>query len=239
EIGHRLDIVRLQSTDMLREVMRSVIPKELLPVLHCSSFDAWKKLPIEDMRGRDRDLLIAEGYRSQSNLLALACESVMRRALRESTSLILEGVHAHPELVQRVPPDSDVIVVHVTLAVMAEKELKARLLGRSASEPRRRAKRYLEKFDSIWRLQNYVLSEAERCDTPIIPNDEREAAIFQLISTINQKLSRQFRSSPAEVFGDECERVHKKSANKTWQQMLTLLVPANPAAGSTKPAKHG
>ena len=239
EIGHRLNIVRLQSTDMLREVMRSVIPKKLLPVLHCSSFDAWKKLPIEDKQGRDQDLLIGEGYRSQSNLLKLACESVMRRAIRESTPLILEGVHAHPELVQLVPADSDVIVVHVTLAVMKEKELKARLLGRSASEPQRRAKRYLKKFDSIWRLQTFVLSEAERCDTPIIPNEDREAAIFQLISTINQELSRHFRSSPADVFGHEFERIRRQGAGKSWQQVLALLVAAKPAPGPAKSAKHG
>jgi len=239
EIGHRLDIVRLQSTDMLREVMRSVIPKKLLPVLHCSSFDAWKKLPIDDKQGRDQDMLIAEGYRSQSDLLALACESVMRRAIRESTSLILEGVHAQPELLQLVPADSGVIMVHVTLAVMKEKVLKTRLQGRSASQPQRRAKRYLKKFDSIWRLQNFVLSEAERCDTPIIPNDDREAAIFQLISTINQELSRQFRGTPAEVFGREFERIRRQSTGKTWQQQLPLMVQAKVAPGPSKPAKHG
>jgi len=46
EIAHLLEIVRIQSTDMLREVMRVMIPKRLLPVLHTSSFDAWKTLPL-------------------------------------------------------------------------------------------------------------------------------------------------------------------------------------------------
>ena len=239
EIGHRLDIVRMQSTDMLREVMRSMIPKKLLPVLHCSSFDAWKTLPIQDKRDHDRDLLVAEGYRAQADLLALACESVMHRAIRESTPLILEGVHAHPTLVQCVPAESDAIVVHVTLAVMKEQELKARLLGRSASEPQRRAKRYLRKFDSIWRLQTFVLSEAERCDTPIIPNDDKEAAIFQLISTINQELSRQFDGSAADVFGKDVNRVRRKAAGKSWQQVLPLLVAARVTPGRAKTAQRG
>jgi len=40
EIAHLLEIVRIQSTDMLREVMRMMVPKRLMPVLHTSSFNA-------------------------------------------------------------------------------------------------------------------------------------------------------------------------------------------------------
>ena len=46
ELAHRLDIVRTQSTDMLREVMRLMIPSRLLPALHTSSFEAYKHFPI-------------------------------------------------------------------------------------------------------------------------------------------------------------------------------------------------
>ena len=31
---------------MLREVMRTMIPQRLLPVLHASSFNAWQELPV-------------------------------------------------------------------------------------------------------------------------------------------------------------------------------------------------
>jgi len=223
EIAHRLEIVRTQSTDMLREIMRSMIPRKLLPVLHCSSFDAWRTLPIQDKKERSKDLLIAEGYQSQADLLALACEAVMQRAIRESSSLILEGVHAHPGLVQRLPADSGAVIVHVTLAVMKARDLKARLSGRSVDEPQRRAKHYLSKFDSIWRLQSFVLSEAERCDTPIIPNDDKEAAVFQLTSIINQELSRHFDGTPAQVFGAAANRLRKRAGGKTWRQVVPLL----------------
>lgn len=239
EIGHRLEIVRTQSTDMLREVMRSMIPKKLLPVLHCSSFDAWKTLPFKDSRDRDKDLLIAEGFRNQADLLALACESVIHRAVRESAPLILEGVHAHPNLMERLPKNSEAVVVHVTLAVMKEEELKARLRGRSAYEPQRRAKRYLKKFDSIWRLQSFVLGEAERCDTAIIPNDDRETAIFQLISTINQEISLHFNGTPANVFGRWVEAARKRVAGKSWQEALSLLVSRDVQTGRTKPGERG
>mgnify|MGYP001819978660 FL=1 len=76
EIAHLLDIVRIQSTDMLREVMRMMMPRRLLPILHTSSFNAWKALPIQDHKERDRDQLVADGYRSQADLLAVPCEAV-------------------------------------------------------------------------------------------------------------------------------------------------------------------
>lgn len=226
EIAHRLDIVRTQSTDMLREVMRSMMPKKLLPILHTSSFDAWKTLPLQDKKNRERDLLIADGYRGQAELLALPCEAVMQRAIRESVPLIVEGVHAHPDLLSRVGRKSEAIVVHVTLAVMRPEELKSRLRGRSAEEPHRHARRYLDRFDSIWRLQSFLLAEAERCDTPIIPNDDKEAAIFQIISTINSELSRHFSAEPGAVFGAAVERAGKKAGRRQWQSVVPALVRA-------------
>ena len=149
EVAHLLDIVRIQSTDMLREVMRMMLPEKLLPVLHASSFNAWRALPIQDARGRDRDLLIADGYRSQVGLLSVAIEAVIHRAVEESVPIILEGVHAHPEISMNLPEDTDAITVHTTLAVLKSKELKRRLRGRGAEVPQRRAKRYLNTFDSI------------------------------------------------------------------------------------------
>jgi len=224
EIAHRLEIVRTQSTDMLREVMRTMIPKKLLPILHCSSFDAWKTLPIQDKKQRDRDMLIAEGYRGQADLLAVSCEAVMRRAVKESVSLIVEGVHSHPHLLHCLPAENDAIIVHVTLAVMNYQALQARLRGRGAEVPLRRSRRYLKKFDSIWRLQSFLVSEAERCDTPVIPNDNREVAIFQIIGTVNSELSQRFAGNPADVFGSSMNSLARKARGKSWQQVVPYLI---------------
>ena len=232
EIAHRLEIVRTQSTDMLREVMRTMMPKRLLPILHCSSFDAWRTLPIQDKKRRAKELLIADGYRSQAELLSVACEAVIQRAIRESVPLILEGVHVHPNLLHRFRDHPEAIAVHATLAVMQADELKSRLRGRSAEEPHRHAQRYLDKFDSIWRLHSFLLAEAERCDTPIIPNDDKEAAVFQIISTINSELSRRFSSRPAAVFGAPVRRLGKKAVRRSWR----LAVPDLVSVGREAPA---
>jgi 2-phosphoglycerate kinase len=214
EVAHLLDIVRTQSTDMLREVMRMMIPERLSPVLHCSTFNAWKALPIRGLKDRSREQLIADGYRSQAELLAVACEAVMQRAVEEGVPMILEGVHAYPELGERAPHKAGAVVVHVTLAVLRPKELKARLRGRGELVPQRRAKRYLSKFDSIWSLQSFLMSEADRCDVPIIPNEDKEKAVQQVILHVNQEDA---------VFGDVAGAMIRRGSEVAWRDLVADL----------------
>lgn len=224
QIAHRLEIFRTQSTDALREVMRMMIPERLLPVLHSSSFEAWKSLPDQDRSDRDADALVAEGFQRQAELLSVPCDAVLQRAERESVSMILEGVHAVPGLLERAAEDSDAIAVHVTLAVLRSSELKSRLRGRSTQEPKRRARRYLKNFDSIWRLQSHLLSEADKNDGPIITNDDSEKAIYQVISTVNDELGRHFSGSPADVFGSVVDQPDGQRKTKAWQQSVPSLI---------------
>jgi 2-phosphoglycerate kinase len=223
EVAHLLDIVRIQSTDMLREVMRMMIPERLSPVLHCSSFNAWKALPIRDVKDRGRDQLIADGYRSQAELLAVACEAAMQRAVEEGVPMILEGVHAYPELGERAPQKGGAIIVQVTLAVLRPKELKARLRGRGALVPQRRAKRYLAKFESIWSLQSFLMSEADRCDVPIIPNQDKDTAVLQVILQVIQELSQHFDGDPESVFGAAAHDMLGNGPNPPWQDLVAGL----------------
>lgn len=223
EVAHLLEIVRIQSTDMLREVMRMMLPERLLPVLHTSSFDAWTTLPIPDIDTRTTEQLVAEGYRSQVELLAVPCEAVLHRAVEESVPLILEGVHAHPDLLNLGSRHPEAIMVHVTLAVLKPADLKSRLRGRSVAVPQRRAKRYLNSFDSIWSLQSFLLTEADRCDTPIITNNDKDKAIHQLIQQVNYVLSGYFRGSPESVFGDTVRDLAELADTVKWQDIVPHL----------------
>ena len=224
EVGHVLDMVRIQSTDMLREVMRMMMPSKLLPVLHESSFNAWKALPIQDVKDRDREQLIADGYRSQADLLAVPCEAVMQRAGQECVPVIIEGVHAHPDLMGRLVQVEDTIAVHVTLAVLKPKVLKARLRGRGEEVPQRRAERYLDGFEGLWSLQSFLLSEADRCDVPIITNHDKEKAIQQVIRQVIFELSNHFKGTIDDVFGAAADIVRKEAVNDSWQEALAVLV---------------
>jgi 2-phosphoglycerate kinase len=200
-LANQLDIVRMQSTDMLREVMRTMISERLLPTLHRSSFNAWRALPShEGTPAEDQDTLLAEGFRAQVDLLSVASEAVIARALRERVSLILEGVHIHPSMVERIPQDSDAVIAPIMLALLKRSDLKERIRGRGTKVPQRRSERYLEHFDEIWRLQSFLLSEADRTKIPIIVNGDRDKVVREIMRTVIDTLSKDFSSTPAEVF---------------------------------------
>lgn len=223
EIAHLLEIVRIQSTDMLREVMRVMIPERLLPVLHASSFDAWKTLPIQDKPNREWEQLVAEGYQSQAELLAVPCEAVLQRAVEEGVPIIMEGVHVHPDLLNRVPDDSDVIKVYVMLAVLKSKKIKARLKGRGVDAPRRKPERYLSNLESIWSLQSFLLSEADRCDVPIVTSEDKEKAILQITREVNIELGKHFTGSDREVFGPVADSLEQVVETRPWHELINLL----------------
>ncbi len=130
EITHRLEIARIQSTDLLREVMRMMIPERLMPVLHRSSFDAWRALPTRPSFKGDPDLMLEDGFRAQSELLTVPCEAVVRRSLREQSSLILEGVHVQHELMEKISVENNAVFVHVMLAILNPNRFRERISRR-------------------------------------------------------------------------------------------------------------
>jgi 2-phosphoglycerate kinase len=201
-LASHLDIVRTQSTDMLREVMRTMLPKQLIPVLHTSSFAAWSALPGQPKTyTKVPEALLIHGYRTQADLLSVAIEAVIQRALRERVSLILEGVHIHPAFVETLKIDKEAVVIPLMLGILKRKRLQRRISGRSTNVPQRRAERYLKHFDEIWHLQSYLLSEADRANIPIIDNNDRDRIFREVMRITIEILARDFKHSPKAVFG--------------------------------------
>ncbi|MDJ0973427.1 MAG: hypothetical protein QNJ98_03140 [Planctomycetota bacterium] len=197
QLSHVLDVTRTQSTDMLREAMRMMIPERLIPVLHRSTFDAWESLPARAWASHEDK--IAAGYLAQTNVLRVSCGAVLGRALKEGLSMVLEGIHVHPSLLSEVEDYADAVVVPVILGVLKPKELKRRIRGRGSTIPARRAKRYLDSFDDIWTLQTFLLAEADRTGVPIVANDDIEQTVRDVILAILRVLSKQFDTSPEAV----------------------------------------
>jgi 2-phosphoglycerate kinase len=201
-LASHLDIVRTQSTDMLREVMRTMLPRQLLPVLHTSSFAAWSALPGQPGAfTKVPEPLLVHGYRTQADLLSVAIEAVIQRALRERVALILEGVHIHPAFIETLKIDKDAVVVPIMLGILKRKRLQRRISGRSTDVPQRRAERYLKHFEEIWRLQSFLLSEADRANIPIVDNNDRDRVFREIMRITIEILARDFKSSPRAVFG--------------------------------------
>ncbi|HLR45822.1 MAG TPA: hypothetical protein VK092_01585, partial [Deinococcales bacterium] len=122
ELAYRLGIGRLVSTDSVREALRSLISPELSPVLHASTFTAWKAelLPEESDGLHPNPKRVIRGFMSQVRMLDRAVDGIINRTLSEASSLVLEGVHLVPGASMAEGAGGDAQVIRLLLAVEDE-----------------------------------------------------------------------------------------------------------------------
>ncbi|MBP3226699.1 MAG: 2-phosphoglycerate kinase, partial [Methanobrevibacter sp.] len=97
ELANRLRLKNLISTDMIREVMRKIVSKELSPVIHKSSFDAHEAIRTPSIRIDS----IVEGFISHVEVVNVGIEAIIERSVKEGISTIIEGVHVVPGFIRR------------------------------------------------------------------------------------------------------------------------------------------
>jgi len=89
-------------------------------------------------------------------------------------SLILEGIHLFPGLVDAHASDS--LVVHVVLSVEDASDHEHRFELR-AGESQRPAAGYDDGLDAIRRLQQHIVATARRSAVPVVENRDEDATV--------------------------------------------------------------
>jgi 2-phosphoglycerate kinase len=198
ELAYRLDVVRTQSTDIMREIIRSYLAPHVVPTLGFSSFDAWRGLPGPKVRGGKRltDSPVIAGFLAQHANIKSALEATIARALTERLDMIIDGVHVLPTELDLVKAHEEAVVVPAMLAVTTRQRLANQLSWRSRQQPDRSASRYLEKLDAIWEVQSYLLNLAEKENIPIIANWNIEDTVHEVLLEVNRRISEHFPPDP-------------------------------------------
>ena len=198
ELAYRLDVVRTQSTDMMREIIRSYLAPHVVPTLGYSSFDAWRGLPGVTARDGQRktDNPVIAGFHAQFATVRSALEATIARALKESHDLIIDGVHVLPMELDLAGAHEEAVVVSVMLAVTTRQQLENQLSWRSREQPDRGSARYLEHLDAIWELQSFLLSLADKTGIPVIANWTIEDTVREVLHEVNRKISEHYPPDP-------------------------------------------
>jgi 2-phosphoglycerate kinase len=207
ELAYRLGIAGMQSTDIMREIIRSYLPPQVIPTLMYSSFEAWRGLPFprNEQTLRERSKLenpVITGFLSQLNTMKPALEATVVRALKEEQDIILEGVHVVPTHLDLEEANEKAIVVPIMLATMKKKLLRQYLKSRGREKSGRKASHYLDNLDDIWELQSYLLNEADVASIPIIPNPNTEKTISEVLNVVSNEVMKHFPAHK-EYAGDE------------------------------------
>ena len=197
ELAYRLDIASHQSTDMMREIIRSYLSPQMMPTLGYSSFEAWRGLPGAEAGTKPAiDNPVVAGFLSQFSTMKLAMEATIARAIADRQHLILEGVHVVPTEMDLERLKDQAIVISVMLASMKKELLRRQLKRRGTENNDRHAERQVEHLGDIWELQSWLLNEADREGTIIVENWYIEDTVRALLDHVIGVLMRHFPPHP-------------------------------------------
>jgi 2-phosphoglycerate kinase len=186
EVAHRLGITRVTSTDFVRQTMRAFFSEAFMPTIHYSSFEAGLALTRDEGDRRDANL---HGFLEQTRNVLVGVRAVMERALVETHSIALEGVHIVPGLVPRSLEGA--IVVQCLVVIEDEEEHATHFWVRDAdSEGVRPVEKYLRALPDIRRIQDFLVLKANEEGVPVIENSDREAAVDAVIHLVLDTFER-------------------------------------------------
>lgn len=183
ELANRLGLKNLISTDMIREVMRKIVSKDLSPVIHKSSFNAYESIRIPKLASNP----VVEGFRNQVEVVSVGVEAIIERSIKEGISTIIEGVHIVPGFINEELIEKYNIVVF-TLTISDPEIHKSRFYSR-CRQPwvKRSLQSYLDNFNSIRETQEFIVNQAKLSESYIIDNVDVTTTIDMMMNDIIDK----------------------------------------------------
>ena len=189
QVAHRLGITRIVSTDAVRQVMRAVIARELVPHVHTSSFDAASTVP-PDALGSAVAIRTVVGFVQQAETVRVGVRGIVDRAVAERFPLVLEGVHLVPGT-ELVPLDAP--------RDRGRGHARRATTRRSTSRTSTRAPRTpatpgpwsatWQAFEEIRKIQSHLLEAAARNGVPVVEARHMDTAVRQILDMVLERVA--------------------------------------------------
>ncbi len=193
EIAHRLGITRIVSTDVIRQVMRGMIPRDIVPQIHTSSYAAAAAIP-QATAEADRTIV---GFAQQAAAVAVGVRGVVERAVEERFPLVLEGVHLIPGT-GLVDDHAEATVVELLAVVPDEEDHQSHFYLRGDHTGQSRpVGRYLKAFGEIRQIQDFLISAAERSGVEVVDSTDLDAAVRRVMDKVLARVA----APPGEAVG--------------------------------------
>jgi 2-phosphoglycerate kinase len=191
EAAHRLGITRVTSTDFIRQTMRAFFSPAFMPSVHYSSFEAGLALTkAEEDETGDARLL---GFLDQTRNVLVGVEAAVERSLQEGWSMVLEGVHLVPGMVET--RHDHAIVVECLLAIEDEDLHRSHFWVRDhTTDGLRPLDKYLDGMPEIRLIQDALIERAHRYDVPVILNRSLDQAMGEVLDLVLSGADRLVRA---------------------------------------------
>jgi 2-phosphoglycerate kinase len=179
-LANRLGITRVIATDQVRQVVRAFFSHDFMPAVHHSSFDVAQETSLGD-GDADRTGTV-EGFLQQVEDIAPGIDALIERAVWEGSRIVIEGVHLLPD-VPSLSLRERAITVQALLAVRDEQAHRAHFYMRGLQAPRP-PERYLQAFDRIRALQDYLVERADAAGIPTIDEGGVEPTLKRVMGLV-------------------------------------------------------
>ncbi|HYH27511.1 MAG TPA: 2-phosphoglycerate kinase [Actinomycetota bacterium] len=184
QLAARLGIVRVIPTDAIREVMRGLFSRELMPTLYTSSFDADSALRQPPPPPADQVIV---GFREQTSAVSVGVRSLIERAAVEGTSAIIEGAHVVPGFLDDRAYAERVLTIPLVVTVEDEELHQSHFVARTADAAARPFERYLKAFPNIRKVQKYIKRQALTHDWPVVASYNLDQTIASIIDLVVER----------------------------------------------------
>jgi 2-phosphoglycerate kinase len=152
-----------------------------MPSIHYSSFEAGEGL----REPEEADDPTIAGFLDQSRNVLVGVHASIDRALEEGWSMVLEGVHLVPGLVEPPTHAEHVLVAQCVLQIPDEESHERHFYVRDvASEGVRPVARYLDRWDDIRRIQAELVGRARREGVAVIDSTSIDRAVTELLELV-------------------------------------------------------
>lgn len=185
QLANRLGIVRITSSDSIRQVMRTFFSKALMPEIHYSSYDAGGAVRIPVGNRLNPHLV---GFVEQVEMVTVGVSALVERAVTEGTSMVVEGVHVVPGYLP-LTGDENAIVLPLVIGVRDVELHRSHFLVREwKTDGQRPVERYLANFDEIRRIQEFILTRAASEGTLVIDNVNIDDTVALVVDALYEQI---------------------------------------------------
>ena len=211
EIANRLHIKYLLETDFIREIVRGVIGPDYAPALHKSSYDAYTTLR-DSFNYDNEEKLIEAGFEEHASFVIPAIEKVIKRSVKDKDSIVIEGVHLVPGLLDIKQFENEANVYFFILT--ADKEAhQERFISRAIAIKRGGAQ--LDYFRENRIINDYLIFKANSMSVPVINNKSIDKTLKKILQSIHEVSEEVFLKHSVDLIDLEREIITKHGGKIT------------------------
>jgi 2-phosphoglycerate kinase len=163
ELMHDLTATRFISTDSVRQVLRSILNEKEYPELFCHTYQAYTH-----RQSGPSDLNpVVRGFLAQCQIITPHIEAMTKRVISEGAIAVIEGVHIHPGVLQKLSQGVIEVLVNPEIETHRAMFASKHDIGKLKTVTDDKTVRSKE-FEATRTIQDYMISQADKAGVPIV-----------------------------------------------------------------------